>query len=292
MENVTIPRSATATGYAPRDEIKAPGWHGLVAWDMLFNNLSTGLFLVAALSELAEPQVFGRVASFAYPLALLFLLTDLVLLVVDLGDPRRFHHMLRVFKLSSPMSLGVWSLTAFSLPLTVAAVLGLLPERAPALEWVRWLAVIAALVPALAAALYKGVLFSTSSQPGWKDARWLGGYLTSSALVLGGAELLLLSLLAGEARAATVLRLAVIVLVVVRAVPAGLLLRELYAATTGQTADWPFFRPAVSILAGTLLPLLLLSWGTPAADVAAAVLLLGASLAVRYDIIRLPHVLT
>ena len=35
---------------------------------------------------------------------------------------------------------------------------------------------------------YKGVLFSTSSQPGWKDARWLGGYLINSALVLGCAR--------------------------------------------------------------------------------------------------------
>ena len=42
-----------------------------------------------------------------------------MLLVLDLGDPLRFHHMLRVFKPSSPMSLGTWSLTVYSLPLTL-----------------------------------------------------------------------------------------------------------------------------------------------------------------------------
>ena len=39
---------------------KAPNWHGLVALDMLFNNLTTGLFLVAALGELVAPENFGR----------------------------------------------------------------------------------------------------------------------------------------------------------------------------------------------------------------------------------------
>ena len=31
---------------------------------------------------------------------------DLLFLVLDLGDPLRFHYMLRVFKPSAPMSLG------------------------------------------------------------------------------------------------------------------------------------------------------------------------------------------
>ena len=36
------------------------------------------------------------------------------LLVEDLGRPERFVNMLRVIKLTSPMSLGSWILTAFS----------------------------------------------------------------------------------------------------------------------------------------------------------------------------------
>ena len=60
-------------GYATRPVTKAPDWHGLVAWDLLFNNLTTGLFLAAALGELAAPEVFLRVAKVAYPLALVLL---------------------------------------------------------------------------------------------------------------------------------------------------------------------------------------------------------------------------
>src|SRR5438046_2899624 len=130
-------------GYSAHPVTKAPDWHGLVAWDLLFNNLTTGLFLVAALGELAAPAVFTAVAKTAYPVALVLLLTDLSLLVLDLGDPLRFHHMLRVFKPSSPMSLGTWCLTAYSLPLTLLvaldllALLGLLPRDSAALGWVR-----------------------------------------------------------------------------------------------------------------------------------------------------------
>src|SRR5260370_42209769 len=100
--------------YSMRLLDKAPAWLGVVAWDLLFNNLTTGLFLVAATSELAAPAVFTAMAKVAYPVALVFLLVDLLCLVLDLGDPIRFHHMLRVFKPSSPMSLGTWCLTIYS----------------------------------------------------------------------------------------------------------------------------------------------------------------------------------
>ena len=130
-------------GYAAQPVTKPPAWHGLVAWDMLFNNLTTGLFLVAALGELAAPEAFTPVAKAAYPLALALLVADLLCLVLDLGDPLRFHHMLRVFKPTSPMSLGTWCLTVYSFPLTVAAALSLLPAGGPALEGARKAAVAA-----------------------------------------------------------------------------------------------------------------------------------------------------
>ncbi len=185
---------AIEPGYTTQDVTKVPGWHGLVAWDLLFNNLTTGLFLFAAVGELAAPALLAPVAKAAYPVALVLLLTDLLLLVFDLGDPLRFHHMLRVFKPSSPMSLGTWSLTVYSLPLTLivaieaAQVLHLLPSGSMALEWVRKSLVVFGLLPAFGSLAYKGVLFSTSSQPGWKDARWLGGCMANSALTLGCAS--------------------------------------------------------------------------------------------------------
>src|SRR5260221_1717127 len=142
----------------------------------------------------------------------------------------RFHYMLRVFKPSSPMSLGTWCLTIYSFPLTVAAALTLLPEAGMTLEWVRRAAVVLGLLPALGSAAYKGVLLSTNAQPGWRNARWLGGYLTNSALLLGCAELLALSVLMGQESASAILRTALGLLLVLNLIPLGLLVVNLRSA--------------------------------------------------------------
>src|SRR5438445_5825989 len=211
------------SNYATKPVTTAPSWHGLVAWDMLLNGMTTGLFLVAALSELVAPDRFAAVAQAAYPVALILLLVDLLCLVLDLGDPLRFHHMLRVFKPRAPMSLGTWCLTMFAVPLTVAVALSLLPAGGMTLAWVRRLVVVIGLLPALGSAVYKGVLLSTNAQPGWKDARWLGGYLTNSALLLGCAEMLALATLLGHERAGLFLRPALVLLLVVNLILLSLL---------------------------------------------------------------------
>ena len=246
------------SGYANLPITKVPGWHGAIAWDVLLNGMATGLFMTAAVSELAAPAVFTHVAKVAYPVALVVLLVDLAMLVFDLGDPLRFHHMLRVFKPGSPMSLGTWCLTIFSLPLTAAAALSLLAEIGIDFEWARILAVVVGLLPGFGAAAYKGVLLSTNAQPGWKDARWLGGYLTNSALLIGCAELLVLSALTGQTRAAAILRTAFILLLVLNVIPLGLLFRNLqptHARLYTREQQWSV--GALIFAAGTLIPLVL-----------------------------------
>lgn len=282
------------TGYAAGPVTKPPDWHGLVAWDMLFNNLTAGLFLVAAVGELVVPEAFTAVAKAAYPLALVLLLADLVCLVLDLGDPLRFHHMLRVFKPSSPMSLGTWCLTAYSFPLTVAAALSLWPAGGPALEWVRKAAVVLALPAALGTAVYKGVLLSTSAQPGWRDARWLGGYLTGSALMLGCAEMLVLAVFLGEERAGAMLRPALVVLLVLGLFPLVLVVRNLRPALSKAYAPRQLAHlAALCVGMRTLVPLaLLLVGGHPLLVLAAVLLLLLGSLVLRFAIVRLPHALS
>jgi Ni/Fe-hydrogenase subunit HybB-like protein len=274
-------------GYAAQPVTKPPAWHGLVAWDMLLNNLTTGLFLAAALGELSAPEAFTPVAKAAYPLALALLLADLVCLVLDLGDPLRFHHMLRVFKPTSPMSLGTWCLTIYSLPLTVAAALSLWPAGGPALEWARKAAVALGLLPALGSAVYKGVLLSTNAQPSWRDARWLGGYLTNSALLLGCAEMLVLATLLGQDRAGALLRPALVLLLVLNLLPLCLVVRNLRPALSRAYTPGQLGRlAALCVGVGTLVPLaLLLAGGSP---LPVLFLLLG-SLALRFVIVRLPH---
>ena len=285
------------SGYSTKEVTKVPGWHGLVAWDLLFNNLTTGLFLFAAVGELALPGLLAPVAKAAYPVALVFLLTDLMLLVLDLGDPLRFHHMLRVFKPSSPMSLGTWSLTVYSLPLTLivaieaAQALNLLPPGSIVLEWVRKLAVIVGFLPAFGSLAYKGVLFSTSSQPGWKDARWMGGFMANSALMLGCAEMLAVSVLTGHSKAAASLRTVLMLLLPLNIIPAGLLFAEFHKTLLRIYRDRQVYLASVLLfVGGTLIPLVLLLMGDSAPGIlgAASLILLG-SLAIRSLIIKIPH---
>jgi hypothetical protein len=290
MRSDFIP-ATNGVGYANGPVTKAPAWHGLVAWDLLFNNLTTGLFLVAATSELAAPAVFTPVAKVAYPIALVLLLADLLCLVLDLGDPWRFHHMLRVFKPTSPMSLGTWCLTIYSFPLTVVAALSLLPEGGITLEWLRRTAVVLGFLPALGSAVYKGVLLSTNAQPGWRDARWLGGYLTNSALLLGCVELLALSVLMGQESAAATLRTALGLLLVLNVIPLGLLLANLRPVLGRIYTRAQLWRLGMLTLGGgTLIPMgLVLVGGGPLLMLGAGLLILLGSLVIRFLIIRIPH---
>jgi Polysulphide reductase, NrfD len=276
--------------YATGPVTKAPAWHGLVAWDMLFNGMTTGLFLVAAISELAVPDVFTSVAKTAYPVALILLLIDLLCLVLDLGDPLRFHHMLRVFKLSAPMSLGTWCLTIYSLPLTVVATISLLPEGW-ILESVRRLVVVIGLLPALGSAVYKGVLLSTNAQPGWQDARWLGGYLTNSALMLGCAEMLVLSILMKSVPAVDILRPALGLLLVLNLIPLCLLLGDLRTTLSRIYTRWELCGVGtLSIGGGLLVPLcLLLVADSSLFMLGAAMCIVLGNLLIRFVIIKLPH---
>lgn len=89
------------------------------------------------------------------------------LLTADLGRPERFINMLRVFKPQSAMSVGSWTLTAFSATSTAAL--------APAVGDLPALRTIGAVAGASSAALgagmltYTGVLIGATAIPVWNE---------------------------------------------------------------------------------------------------------------------------
>lgn len=106
------------------------------------------------------------------------------LLVSDLGRPERFLNMFRVFKVTSPMSVGSWVLLVSGGASTTAAVLELAGKLKP-------LKAAAELVSGLAGpplVTYTGTLLADTSIPVWHEARrelpWLFG---ASALSSAGA---------------------------------------------------------------------------------------------------------
>ena len=111
-----------------------------------------------------------------------------VLLATDLGRPERFLNMLRVFKITSPMSVGSWILAASGAAGGTAAgceVLGILPRIKVAAE-----ATSAALGAPLAT--YTAVLLSDTAIPVWHEARRELPFVfaASSAATAGAAGVL------------------------------------------------------------------------------------------------------
>lgn len=144
--------------------IKEPTWTWEIPCYFFTGGLagaSSGLGLLAGLGG------NGRLARAARLTALAGATASPVLLVMDLGRPERFYNMLRVFKPTSPMSLGTWILSSFGSAAGVAAisdVLGVFPRLGRASE-----AVAALLGPALA--VYTAVLIADTSVPVWHEAR-------------------------------------------------------------------------------------------------------------------------
>ncbi len=118
------------------------------------------------------------------------------LLVSDLGRPERFLNMLRVFKVQSPMSVGVWTLVAFSQSASAAAFADLVHRRTHGRVPVRMLGDAAEMLSAatgLVLSTYTGVLLGATAVPVWaRNAHVLPIHFGASSL---GAAASLLELI-------------------------------------------------------------------------------------------------
>jgi len=114
---------------------------------------------------------------------------SLAALVHDLGKPTRFLNMLRVIKVTSPMNVGAWLLSAYG-PATVVAAGSDLTGRLRPLG-VAGTAGAAMIGPAIAA--YTGALISDTAVPAWHDGyrEMPFAFVGSGAMAAGGLGLLL-----------------------------------------------------------------------------------------------------
>jgi polysulfide reductase-like protein len=92
------------------------------------------------------------------------------LLIADLGRPERFLNMLRVFKLQSPMSVGAWTLVAFSTGASAAAFAELTRRRSGGRVPIQMLGDAGGALAAatgLVLSTYTGVLIGATAIPAW-----------------------------------------------------------------------------------------------------------------------------
>lgn len=175
-----------SASYYDRPVLKEPVWKPEAAvylWAGGIAGVSALLALVARRTGRATLARRAHLASFAA------LVACPPLLIVDLGRPDRFYNMLRVFKPTSPMSLGTWVLTAFGMAETGAA----LSEASGRFRGLGRLAELAAGILGLPLATYTAVLLSDTSIPVWHKARHHLPFVFagSAASAAGGAAAVL-----------------------------------------------------------------------------------------------------
>ncbi len=167
--------------YYGRPVIKEPTWTWEIPCYFFTGGLAGASSVLSLGAKLAGREKLSRTALYVGAVA------DAVsplLLVSDLGRPERFHHMLRVLKVTSPMNVGAWILLASGGASNTAAVLELLGRLRP----VKLAAEVVAAAAGPPLATYTGVLVADTAVPVWHEGRhelpWVFG---ASACASAGA---------------------------------------------------------------------------------------------------------
>ena len=239
--------------------IKEHTWTWEVPVYFWLGGIGAGAHVTGAIARALgnDDRAFLRASRY---ITLLTMILSPLLLIMDLGRPERFYNMLRIVKWRSPMSMGTWALTVFSLLTgTVAAsqaardgllgrdnVLARLVGAMPA----RFLSVLALPFGYFVGA-YTGVLLAMTSVPMWaRNAVLMGPTFLSSAISTGLSAVSLVLHLGGwgERRTLEALRRAERMALVVEA--------ALIAASLARMGPWskPLFSQKLAPLfvGGTL----------------------------------------
>jgi hypothetical protein len=171
--------------YYGRPVIKEPVWEPEIPVYFFTGGLGGASAVLSTVARVRGNEVLARRSLYVEAAAEAL---SPLLLTADLGRPERFLNMLRVFKPTSPMSVGSWVMTFSALSSSGAAALELL-DIAPRLK-LTLEAAAAALGPVMAT--YTAVLISDTAVPVWHDARHLlpALFAAGSAGSAGGAAVM------------------------------------------------------------------------------------------------------
>lgn len=184
-EQSMVPPAEFASYYG-KPVLNAPVWRSPDIPGYLFlGGLAGGSSLLAAGAQLTgRPALARATKAGAFGAACL----SLAGLVHDLGRPARFVNMLRVFKVTSPMSVGSWLLAGY-VPAAGTAAACALSGRLPRVGAVATTGA-ALLAPGLAA--YTAALITNTAVPAWHEGHLEMPFIFtgSAAMASGGLGLL------------------------------------------------------------------------------------------------------
>lgn len=189
------------TSYYGRPIVKAPPWGDEIGTYLFLGGLAGGSSLLSFGAQLTDRPGM-RIASRMTAIAA----TGIggAALVADLGRPERFLNMMRVVKVSSPMSLGTWILSGFGVGsgvtfaieldrITGEKLLPLGPLR-KVLHGMETPAAIESAFFATPLAAYTAVLLGATAVPTWNAAGRNGlpyVFVSSASMAAGGAAMAL-----------------------------------------------------------------------------------------------------
>ncbi|HET9078011.1 MAG TPA: NrfD/PsrC family molybdoenzyme membrane anchor subunit [Acidimicrobiales bacterium] len=177
--------------------LNKPTWEPLdIAGYLFLGGLAGSSSTLAAAAELTGRPALARPLKYGAAGAIGL---SLVALVHDLGRPGRFYNMLRVFKPSSPMSVGSWILSLYGPAAFAAAGLQLAGSALPGplgrvlsrtvVGRLSRAATLAAAVTGPAVATYTAVLVSDTAVPAWHGGHKEMPFLFAGSACSAGAGL-------------------------------------------------------------------------------------------------------
>jgi hypothetical protein len=183
---------AEVRSYYDRPVLKGPVWKWPIPAYLFSGGLAGASSLLAAGAGRAGYRVLARRSRLT---ALASLTASGILLIHDLGRRDRFYNMLRVFKVTSPMSVGSWILAAYGPAAGLAALIDLTGDW-PVLGAA---ADVAAGALGSAVATYTAVLVADTAVPAWHEARHDLPFLFASGAAASAGAVATMLAPAGEA---------------------------------------------------------------------------------------------
>jgi formate-dependent nitrite reductase membrane component NrfD len=266
----------TTGSYYGRPVLKEPVWGSPEVPGYLFlGGLAGASSLLAAFAQAQGDDELARASKTGAAVAIGL---SGVALVKDLGRPRRFVNMLRVFKVTSPMSVGSWLITGYA-PLAAAAAASAVTGKLP-----RTGAAAGAGAAALGAgvATYTAALICDTAVPAWHDGHREMPYVFagSAATAAGGLGMLAV----GPAAAGPAVRFAVLGAAVELTAKSMLLKRLGDGAKPYQSGRAGKLMEAGEVLTAAGLSGAVLAGRSRAAAVLSGLALLGASACTRFGV--------
>ena len=176
---------AEFSSYYGRPVVSETVWGADIPSYLFLGGLAGASSALAASADLTGHGELSRAAKAGAAGAISL---SLVALVRDLGRPARFINMLRVFKVTSPMSVGTWIVSGYA-PMALAAAASAVTRKLPRAGRAATFGA-AALGPAVAS--YTAVLLGDTAAPAWHEAhRELPFvFIGSASMAAGGLGML------------------------------------------------------------------------------------------------------